>query len=85
MGFELNLNQIANIVILISAFIIAVKNIYAFLKKPVDDLKENARQDEEEHVEEILKREMPTLLKENCKTILGALDELKDMTMTQEA
>ena len=85
MGFELNLNQIANIVILISAFIIAVKNIYAFLKKPVDDLKENARQDEEEHVEEILKREMPTLLKENCKTILGSLDELKDMTMTQEA
>ena len=85
MGFELNLNQIANIVILISAFLIAVKNIYAFLKKPVDDLKENARQDEEEHVEEILKREMPDLLKENCKTILGALDELKDMTMTQEA
>ena len=35
MGFEFNLNQIANIVILISAFIIAVKNIYAFLKKPV--------------------------------------------------
>ena len=46
MGFEFNLNQIANIVILISAFIIAAKNIVGFLKQPVDDLKENARQDE---------------------------------------
>lgn len=85
MGFEFNLNQIANIVILISAFIIAAKNIVGFLKQPVDDLKENARQDEEKHIEEILKREMPGLLAENCKVIMGSLDELKDMTMEQEA
>lgn len=85
MGFEFNLNQIANIVILISAFIIAAKNIFGFLKQPVDDLKASAREDEEKHIEEILKREMPGLLQENCKSIMGALDELKDMTMEQEA
>ena len=28
---------------------------------------------------------MPSLLTENCKTIMGSLDELKDMTMEQEA
>ena len=66
MGFEFNLNQVANIVILISAFIIAAKNIVGFLKQPVDDLKASARE-------------------ENCKSIMGALDELKDMTMEQEA
>ena len=85
MGFEFNLNQVANIVILISAFIIAAKNIVGFLKQPVDDLKASAREDEEKHIEEILKREMPSLLQENCKSIMGALDELKDMTMGQEA
>ena len=80
-----DLNSIANIVILISAFIIAAKNIFSFLKQPVDDLKASAREDEEKHIEEILKREMPSLLQENCKSIMGALDELKDMTMGQEA
>ncbi len=85
MGFEFNLNQVANIVILISAFIIAAKNIFGFLKQPVDDLKASAREDEEKHIEEILKREMPGLLQENCKSIMGALDELKDMTIEQEA
>ena len=64
MGFEFNLNQVANIVILISAFIIAAKNIVGFLKQPVDDLKASAREDEEKHIEEILKREMPGLLQE---------------------
>jgi hypothetical protein len=35
-GFSLN--ELANLIILISAVIIAAKNIYAFFKKPVDDL-----------------------------------------------
>lgn len=83
-GFDLgsiDLQALCNIIILVSAVIIAAQNIFGFLKKPVDDLKQSARDDEEKHVEEILKREMPTLLAENCKTIMGSLDELKDMTM----
>ena len=83
--FESNLNQIANIVILISAFIIAAKNIFGFLNQPVDDLKASASEAEEKHIEELLKREMHSLLQQNCKSIMGALDELKDMTMEQEA
>jgi hypothetical protein len=87
-GFDLgnvDLQALCNIIILVSAVILAAQNIYRFFKKPVDDLKQSARDDEEKHVEEILKREMPGLLAENCKTIMGSLDELKDMTMGQEA
>lgn len=87
-GFDLgtiNLQALCDIIILISAVLIAAQTIFKFLKKPVDDLKQSARDDEEKHVEEILKREMPSLLAENCKTIMSSLDELKDMTMGQEA
>ena len=82
---NIDLQTLCNIIILISAVIIAAQNIFGFLKKPVNDLKQSAHEDEEKHIEEILKREMPTLLAENCKTIMGSLDELKDMTMEQEA
>jgi len=77
----INLQALCDIIILISAVLIAAQTIFKFLKKPVDDLKQSARDDEEKHVEEILKREMPSLLAENCKTIMSSLDELKDMTM----
>lgn len=78
---NIDLQTICNIIILVSAVIIAAQNIFGFLRKPVDDLKQSAREDEEKHIEEILKREMPGLLAENCKTIMNSLDELKDMTM----
>jgi hypothetical protein len=32
------LNNLASIIVLISGVIIAIKNIYAFFKKPVEDL-----------------------------------------------
>ena len=80
-----SLQDICNVIILVSAVIIAVKNIYAFFKKPVDDLQERARANEEQYIEEVLKREMPGLMQENCKTIIGAIDELKDMTLSQDA
>ena len=83
-GFDLgniNLQALCDIIILVSAVLIAAQTIFKFLKKPVDDLKTTAHQDEEKHIEEVLKREMPSLLTENCKTIMGSLDELKDMTM----
>ena len=80
----INLNQWANIVILVSAVIIAVKNIYAFFKKPVDNYYEKSNEAEEKHIEDVLKREMPVLMEKNCQTIIKAIDELKEMTIEQE-
>ena len=79
-GFDLN--QLANLIILASAVILAVKNIYAFFKKPVDDLQEKAREAEEKHIEEVLDEKMPGLLQKNCEVIMGSLQEIKDMTLS---
>lgn len=80
----INLNEWANIVILVSAVIIAAKNIYAFFKKPVDDYYDRANAEEEKHIEAVLKRELPGIMEKNCATIIGAIDELKEMTIEQE-
>lgn len=80
----INLQEVCNLIILISAVIIAGKNIYGFLKKPVDDLQDRASDAEEKHIEEVLKREVPGLLQSNCKVIIGAIDELKEMTLEQQ-
>lgn len=77
----INLNEWANIVILVSAVIIAAKNIYAFFKKPVDDYYDRANAEEEKHIEAVLKRELPGIMEKNCATIIGAIDELKEMTI----
>lgn len=79
-----NLNEIANLIILISAVIIAIKTIYAFFKQPVDKVSQYARQNEEKHIEEVLDKKMPELLAENCETIMKSLDEIKIMTLNQE-
>lgn len=80
----IQINEIANVIILVSAVIIAGKNIIAFFKKPVDDMKDKALTDEEAHIEEVLKRELPTLMEDNCNTIIGGIDELKKITLGQE-
>lgn len=86
--WEVNLNETANLIILISAVIIAAKNIYHFIyhlfKKPVDTVTEQIHKNEEQHIEEVLDRKMPGLLEVNCKTIMGSLDEIKEMTLNQE-
>jgi len=41
-----NLQSICNVIILVSAVIIAAKNIYAFVKKPVDDLHSRVNEQE---------------------------------------
>ena len=77
----LNLNETANIIILIGAVIVAFKTIYSFFKKPVDTISQSMKNSEEQHIEEVLKREMPGLLETNCKTIMGSLEEIKKMTL----
>ena len=81
---NITLTQVCNVIVLISAVIIASKNIWSFFRKPVDDIQARAAEREEAHIEEILQREMPGLLEENCHTIMGSLDELKTMTLGQE-
>ncbi len=79
-----DLSNAANLIVLIGAVIVAIKTIYGFFKKPVEIVQENARQNEEEHIKEVLKEEMPDLLSKNCEPILASLNEIKEMTLTQE-
>ena len=81
---NLSVSNIANWIILVSAVIIASKNIYAFFKKPVDTIQERAKANEEKHIEEVLEEKMPKILEKNCETILGSINELKEMTLSQE-
>lgn len=80
----IDLQKICNIIILISATIVAIKGIYGFLKKPVDDIHDHVQDAEEQHIEEVLKREVPKLLQQNCDIIMASLDEIKGMTLSQE-
>ena len=84
MTWELDLNVIANVIILISAVIIAIKNIFGFFKKPVDDLQEKSHAEEKKRIEKVLEEKMPGLLEQNCSVIMGSLDEIKKMSAAQE-
>jgi len=42
-----NLNETANLIILISAVIVAIKTIYHFFKKPVDDITDRAKKSQD--------------------------------------
>jgi len=66
----LTLQQICNLIILVSAVIIAVKNIYGFFKKPVDDLSTKAHEKEEKHIEEVIDKKMPDIVQENCNKMI---------------
>lgn len=80
----LDLNVLANAVILISAVILAVKNIYSFFKAPVGTLQKKAKEEEKKRIEQVLDEKMPELLGKNCETIMVSLKEIKDMTVSQE-
>lgn len=82
--WEINLNETANLIILISAVIIAAKNIYHFFKKPVDDITDRARKNQNQYIEKVLDEKMPKLLQKNCETLMASLNEIKEMTFNQE-
>lgn len=75
-GFDLNV--LANAVILISAVIIAIKNIYGFFKAPVGTLQKKAKEEEKKRIEQVLDEKMPDLLGKNCETIMGSLKEISN-------
>lgn len=82
--WEINLNETANLIILISAVIVAIKTIYHFFKKPVDDIADRARKNQDQHIEQVLDEKMPKILEKNCETLMASLNEIKDMTLSQE-
>lgn len=80
----MNLAEICDYLILAGAVIVAIKHIYGFFKTPVDNIKETAKSNEEEHIKEVLQSEMPGLLEKNCTVIIASLNEIKEMTLNQE-
>ena len=67
-----NLQTICNIIILISAVIIAIKNIYNFFKKPVTDLANK--------VSEITTKKIENIID---KKLAPKVDEIKEINLSQ--
>ena len=80
----INLQEVCNIIILVSAVIIAGKNIYGFLKKPVDDLHNHAQNAEKKHIEEVLKERLPKEIDKKQEAILDSLEEVKALVLDQQ-
>ena len=79
---NIDLQEVCNLIILISAVIIAVKNIYGFLKKPVDDLHDRSLTAEEKRIEKVLNSRVPEILskcamsmKEEQRNQLSSMEE----------
>ena len=68
---NLNLSDISSAIILIGALVVAIKNIYSFFKKPVNDLQAKAKKEEEKHIEEVLEQKMPALLAQHSERVKG--------------
>ena len=81
---NINLQEVCNIIILVSAVIIAVKNIYGFLKKPVDDLHGRAQTAEEKHIEEVLEKKLPEMVNDTHESIIDSLEEIKGLVLDQQ-
>lgn len=76
----LNLQEICNVIILVSAVIIALKNIYGFFKKPVADLQDKARLAEEKRIVDIVEKKMPEILNKHSQNVKGER-QLEDKKM----
>ena len=66
-----HLEEVSSVIILIAAVIAAIKTIYGFFKKPVDDLQAKAKKEEEKHIEEVLEKKMPNLLAQHSERVKG--------------
>lgn len=79
---NIGLQEICNVIILVSAVIIAVKNIYGFIKKPVKGINDYALKAEQKRMEETLRREVPQIIKDNLQDITATINELKAMNQS---
>ena len=76
----INLQEVCNLIILISAVIIAGKNIYGFLKKPVGDLHNYALTNEEKRIKRVIENAMPELLKQHSDSLrIAQKDEIRQI------
>ena len=80
---NLSLQGVCNIIILVSAVIIAGKNIYGFFKKPVDGLHEKAELAEARRIEAILSEKAPEIINKHEKDIIDSLEEIKALVLDQ--
>ncbi|MBQ5474751.1 MAG: hypothetical protein IIT65_08600 [Lachnospiraceae bacterium] len=76
---NIGLQEICNVIILVSAVIIAVKNIYGFIKRPVKGINDYALKAEQKRMEETLRREVPQIIKDNLQEVTNTINELKDI------
>ena len=83
MFWGIELQEVCNVIILVSAVIIAAKNIYGFLKKPVDGLHQKSQTAEEKHINEIVEAKVPEMLKKNQEEITNSLEEIKGLVLDQ--
>lgn len=79
---NIGLQEICNVIILVSAVIIAVKNIYGFIRKPVKGINDYALKAEQKRMEETLRREVPQIMKANLQDITTTINELKTMNQS---
>lgn len=84
MFLGMKLDEICDVIILVSAVIIAWKNIYGFFKAPVVDLQEKARVAEEEHIQEVLEKKLPSIVEKNHESIIDSLEEVKEIVLDQQ-
>ena len=80
---NINLQEVCNIIILVSAVLIAGKNIFGFFKKPVNDLHEKAQTAEEKHIEEVLEAKVPEIIDRTQEDIINSLEEIKALVLDQ--
>lgn len=83
MFWGIELQEVCNVIILVSAVIIAAKNIYGFLKKPVDGLHQKSQTAEEKHINEVVEAKVPEMLKKNQEEITNSLEEIKGLVLDQ--
>lgn len=81
---NITLQEVCNIIILVSAVIIATKNIYGFFKKPVVDLHNHAQEAEEKHIEKVLAKKLPGEVEKRQEAIIDSLEEIKGLVLDQQ-
>lgn len=85
---NLTLNELANLIILISAVIVAGKTIWEFIKQPVDAAGKKIKSNSAKHIEEVLdaklEAKLPVLMAQNCNVLMTSLNEIKALNISQE-
>lgn len=76
------MQELCNIIILVSAVILAVKNIYSFFRKPVDDLHDREIDREERHINDVLQKQIPQMLEKHSLKLQDTR-RLEDEEMAQ--